>query len=95
MQVEYKHYPLQKRRERLVGRMKRWIEIELKNSGKQTRKITKKEATKRLNAYMKFWPKMSALSLYSSIVKSKEILEVLPEELVKETEKSCRKKKCV
>ena len=40
MQVEYKHYPLQKRRERLVGRMKRWIEIELKNSGKQTRKIT-------------------------------------------------------
>jgi DNA helicase IV len=27
MQVEYKHYPLQKRRERLVGRMKRWIEI--------------------------------------------------------------------
>ncbi|MCZ2990903.1 hypothetical protein NYY86_22555, partial [Acinetobacter baumannii] len=30
MQVEYKHYPLQKRRERLVGRMKRWIEIELK-----------------------------------------------------------------
>ncbi|CCW05473.1 uvrD/Rep helicase family protein [Bacillus sp. GeD10] len=45
---------------------------------------------------MKFWPKMSALSLYSSIVKSKEILEVLPEELVKETEKSCRKKEvCV
>ncbi len=44
---------------------------------------------------MKFWPKMSALSLYSSIVKSKEILEALPEELVKETEKSCRKKRSV
>ena len=41
---------------------------------------------------MKFWPKMSPLSLYSSILKSKEILEVLPEELVKETEKSCRKR---
>lgn len=41
---------------------------------------------------MKFWPKMSSLSIYSSILKSKEILEVLPEELVKETEKSCRKK---
>lgn len=97
MQVEYKHYPLQKRRERLVGRMKRWIEIELKKFGETNeKKLLKKEATKRLNAYMKFWPKMSALSLYSSIVKSKEILEVLPEELVKETEKSCRKKEvCV
>ncbi|ACK61675.1 TPA: UvrD-helicase domain-containing protein [Bacillus cereus] len=97
MQVEYKHYPLQKRRERLVGRMKRWIEIELKKFGETNeKKLLKKEATKRLNAYMKFWPKMSALSLYSSIVKSKEILEVFPEELVKETEKSCRKKEvCV
>ncbi|HDR4865946.1 TPA: UvrD-helicase domain-containing protein [Bacillus cereus] len=97
MRVEYKHYPLQKRRERLVGRMKRWIEIELKKFGETNeKKLLKKEATKRLNAYMKFWPKMSALSLYSSIVKSKEILEVLPEELVKETEKSCRKKEvCV
>ncbi|PEA03587.1 HelD family protein [Bacillus cereus] len=97
MQVEYKHYPLQKRRERLVGRMKRWIEIELKKFGETNeKKLLKKEATKRLNAYMKFWPKMSALSLYSSIVKSKEILEVLPEELVKEIEKSCRKKEvCV
>lgn len=93
MQVEYKHYPLKKRRERLVGRMKRWIEIELKKYGETNeKKLLKKEATKRLNTYMKFWPKMSALSLYSSILKSKEIIEVLPEELVKETEKNCRKK---
>lgn len=93
MQVEYKHYPLKKRRERLVGRMKRWIEIELKKYGETNeKKLLKKEATKRLNTYMKFWPKMSVLSLYSSILKSKEILEVLPEELVKETEKNGRKK---
>ncbi|HFK1762841.1 DNA helicase UvrD [Bacillus wiedmannii] len=93
MQVEYKHYPLKKRRERLVGRMKRWIEIELKKYGETNeKKLLKKEATKRLNTYMKFWPKMSSLSLYSSILKSKEILEVLPEDLVKETEKNCRKK---
>ncbi|OPD57462.1 HelD family protein [Bacillus anthracis] len=93
MQVEYKHYPLKKRRERLVGRMKRWIEIELKKYGETNeKKLLKKEATKRLNTFMKFWPKMSALSLYSSILKSKEILEVLPEELVKETEKNGRNK---
>ncbi|MEI3893570.1 MULTISPECIES: 3'-5' exonuclease [Bacillus] len=93
MQVEYKHYPLKKRRERLLGRMKRWIEIELKKYGETNeKKLLKKEATKRLNSYMKFWPKMSPLSIYSSILKSKEILEVLPEELVRETEKNCRKK---
>ncbi|MED0963726.1 UvrD-helicase domain-containing protein [Bacillus paramycoides] len=93
MQVEYKHYPLKKRRERLVGRMKRWIEIELKKFGETNeKKLLKKEATKRLNTYMNFWPKMSPLSLYSSMMKSKEILEVLPEELVQETEKNCRKK---
>ncbi|MGG5737141.1 MULTISPECIES: HelD family protein [Bacillus cereus group] len=93
MQVEYKHYPLKKRRERLVGRMKRWIEIELKKFGETNeKKLLKKEATKRLNTYMNFWPKMSPLSLYNSIIKSKEILEVLPEELVQETEKNCSKK---
>ncbi|QWG28469.1 DNA helicase UvrD [Bacillus mycoides] len=93
MQVEYKHYPLKKRRERLVGRMKRWIEIELKKFGETNeKKLLKKEATKRLNTYMNFWPKMSPLSLYSSMLKSKEILDVLPEELVQETEKNCRKK---
>lgn len=93
MQVEYKHYPLKKRRERLLGRMKRWIEIELKKYGETNeKKLLKKEATKRVNSYMKFWPKMSPLLIYSSILKSKEILEVLPEELVRETEKNCRKK---
>ncbi|WP_439741499.1 HelD family protein [Bacillus pseudomycoides] len=93
MQVEYKHYPLRKRRERLVGRIKRWIEIELKKlEGTNEKKALKKEATKRLNAYMKFWPKMSPLSFYSLMMKQKEILEVLPEELVQETEKNCRKK---
>ena len=40
---------------------------------------------------MKFWPKMS-LSIYSSILKSKRNTRSITEELVKETEKSCRKK---
>lgn len=44
MQVEYKHYPLKKRRERLVGRMKRWIEIELKKFGETNeKKLLKKK----------------------------------------------------
>lgn len=90
---EYNHYPLMKRRERLIGRIKRWIEIELKKfEGTNEKKALKKEATKRLNAYMKFWPKMSALSFYRAMMKQKEIVEVFPEELIQETEKNCRKK---
>ena len=93
MQVEYKHYPLAKRRERVMGRVKRWIEIELKKfEDTNEKKLLKKEATKRLNTYMKYWPKMSPLSFYSTLLKQKEILEVLPEELVQETAKNCRKK---
>ncbi|WP_313890906.1 UvrD-helicase domain-containing protein [Psychrobacillus sp.] len=93
LMVEYKHYPLIKRRERLVARIKRWIEIELKEIEETNeKKLLKKEANNRLNAYMKFWPKMSALSFYTSLMKQKEIVELLPEELVRETEKNCLKK---
>ncbi|MFS0782052.1 HelD family protein [Bacillus sp. 1P06AnD] len=91
--VDYKHYPLMKRRERLIARMKRWIEIELKKvEGTNEKKRLKKEANKRLNAYMKFWPKMSPISFYTSLMKGIEIKEVLPEGLVRETEKNGRKK---
>ena len=93
MLVEYKHYPLVKRRERVIARIKRWIDIELKKvEGTNEIKVLKKEAPMRLNAYMKFWPKMTPLSFYSSMMSQKEILEILPEELAQETEKNCRKK---
>lgn len=48
MQVEYKHYPLKKRRERLVGRMKRWIEIELKKYGETNEKKLLKRSDKEI-----------------------------------------------
>lgn len=93
IQIEYKHYPVAKRRERVIGRMKRWIEMELKKfEGTNEKKLLKKEATKRLNAYMKYWPKMSALSFYSMLMKQENLLEILPAELVQETAKNCRKK---
>ncbi|WP_144512315.1 UvrD-helicase domain-containing protein [Bacillus sp. FJAT-22090] len=91
--LEYKHYPLTKRRERLVARIKRWIEIELKKfDGTDEKKLLKKEANNRLNAYMKFWPKMSALSFYKSLMNRPDIVELLPEELVRETAKNCQKR---
>ncbi|MGG0240560.1 HelD family protein [Bacillus rhizoplanae] len=92
-ETEYKHYPLGKRRERIVARMKRWIEMELKMiSDTNKKKQLKKQATQRLNSYLKFWPKMNALSFYSMLMKQEDILCVLPTELVKETAKNCRKK---
>lgn len=91
--TEYKHYPIAKRRERVIGRMKRWIEMELKKIEETNeKKLLKKEATKRLSAYIKYWPKMSALSFYTSLMKQSNITNVLPDVLVQETIKNCRKK---
>jgi DNA helicase II / ATP-dependent DNA helicase PcrA len=66
--VEYKHYPLAKRRERIVNRIKSWIEAELKHIADQhEKKDLKKKATQRLNAYLKFWPKHTAFSFYREL----------------------------
>ncbi|CAM4379457.1 helicase UvrD [Bacillus manliponensis] len=93
IQTEYKHYPIAKRRERVIGRMKRWIEMELKKIEEANeKKVLKKEATKKLSTYMKYWPKTSALSFYMSLMKKESITSVLPSMLVQETIKNCRKK---
>lgn len=92
-ETEYKHYPVGKRRERIVARMKRWIELELKMiADPNKKKQLKKQATQRLNSYLKSWPKVNALSFYSMVMKQEDILSVLPAELVKETAKNCRRK---
>ncbi|MGG2015101.1 HelD family protein [Bacillus sp. S10(2024)] len=92
-EAEYKHYPVGKRRERIVARMKRWIEMELKMiSDTNKKKQLKKQATQRMNSYLKCWPKVTALSFYSMLMKQENIFSVLPAEIVQETAKSCRKK---
>lgn len=64
--VEYQHYPVYKRKERVNARIKRWIEMQLdlvRDPGR--RKDFKSKATQKLRSYMKLWPDHSPFGFYS------------------------------
>jgi DNA helicase-2/ATP-dependent DNA helicase PcrA len=64
-EVEYRHYPLAMRSERLQGRMNRWLEMQLKEIGDaKIRKERSKTAKQRLKAYAKKLPATNALGFY-------------------------------
>jgi DNA helicase-2/ATP-dependent DNA helicase PcrA len=76
--VDNKHYPLMKRRDRTVARIKRWIEIELKKIHSDTqRKELKKKANERLRAFLKQWPEDSPFTFYKRIFVQPHISEEL------------------
>ncbi|MFF2876033.1 HelD family protein [Gottfriedia sp. NPDC057991] len=93
---EYKHYPLAKRRERIVARLKKWIDNELKVIEETSiRKEKKKKATQYLNSYMKQWPKHTALTFYKSLfttTKDASIEHEIPADIIKSTALNCKKK---
>ncbi|XZF74090.1 HelD family protein [Bacillus sp. AL-1R] len=94
--VEYKHYPLAKRRERIVARLKKWIDNELKVIEETNRrKEKKKKATQYLNSYMKQWPKHTALSFYKTLFTTtygSSIVYEIPADIIKSTSLNCKKK---
>ncbi|WP_209812732.1 HelD family protein [Ammoniphilus resinae] len=99
--VEYKHYPLAKRRERILHRIKAWMDGELKHIGDpKVKKDRKKKATQQLNAYLKYWPNHSALSFYRELFSklkkkqdiSEDILRAIPSDVVQATAASLKKK---
>jgi DNA helicase-2/ATP-dependent DNA helicase PcrA len=96
--VEYQHYPLAKRRERIVNRMKSWIDGELKYIASQSaKKELKKKATQRLNSYLKNWPKHTAVSFYKELfLKAKQLpqdlLQLIPESVLQSTSNNLKKK---
>lgn len=62
---EYRYEPLMKRKERVLARIKRWIEMEYKEIQSADRSgALKKQANKRFAAYKRMWPKQSALQWY-------------------------------
>ncbi|MFD1989194.1 HelD family protein [Paenibacillus nicotianae] len=68
---EYKHYPLAKRKERVMARIHRWIEMQLKVAPSEAiRKERKKKAAQREKAYLNKWPKYEPLSLYKQLFKA-------------------------
>jgi DNA helicase-2/ATP-dependent DNA helicase PcrA len=62
---EYGHYPLAARRDRLVARINRWLEMELNGiSDEKDRKLIAKSAKRRLQAYLKKIPEPNPVILY-------------------------------
>ncbi|TXK85453.1 3'-5' exonuclease [Paenibacillus sp. N3.4] len=72
--VENKHYPLVKRRERVIARIKRWMEIQLDKIWEQSRKKElKKKAAQRLRTYLTGWPEHSAFSYYKLLFTDQQL----------------------
>lgn len=99
--TEYRHYPLAKRQERVIARIKRWIEIELDKVWEvHLRKEYKKKAGARLRAYVKLWPNLTPFGFYKAVfAKTKrpaylpeELLAEIPEEIVVASHKTFKKK---
>ncbi|TCP58076.1 DNA helicase-2/ATP-dependent DNA helicase PcrA [Tumebacillus sp. BK434] len=88
--AEYRHYPLAKRRERVVGRIKRWLEIELEKVWDSIkRKELKKKANARLRTYLKSMPDLTPFGLYNKMFGE---AADLPERIVKASNKKFKKK---
>ncbi len=83
---EYGHYPLAARRERLIGRMKRWLEMQLAEvADPKKRKERSKTAKQRLQAYLKKHPEIVPFKLYKSLFEQVDYDEVVPKRILQDT----------
>lgn len=92
----FKSDPPAIRRERLVTRMKGWLEAQLKERPESAeKKELKKQAKQKLRAYLKAWPKATPVSLYQTFLKDSEYLDFLqeafPEDVKRDTLSSLKK----
>lgn len=80
---EFRHYAPVKRRERTIGRLKRWLEMELdKVRDANRRKDLKKKAGQKLRTYLKNWPEPTPFAFYKKILLQDERPEYLPVSLL-------------
>lgn len=61
---DYARYPLGERVSRVLARVKRWLEMELKAGEMGDPKAAKRKATARFKSFEKLWPKLSPLTVY-------------------------------
>lgn len=97
---EYAPYPPAKRKERVMARIHRWIEMELKKSPSAAAlKERKKKGSGREKAYSAKWPKYDPLIIYKQIFRAvkvpqdwpAEASENIPVGVLKETAKELKK----
>lgn len=88
--IEYKHYPPAKRRERVIARIKRWIDTESKKVlGEKQQKELKKKGGQRVRSYAKAWTEPNPLTLYAKFLGESQLT---PPEIVKATLPYLKKK---
>ncbi|WP_240418641.1 HelD family protein [Paenibacillus periandrae] len=101
-EVEYKHDPLMKRRERVMARVKRWQEMELEKVWEvHLKKDYKKKASSRLRDYAKHWTAYTPFTFYKELFQttgkpaylSVELYNEIPKELLASTEAHLKKKR--
>lgn len=91
--VDNKHYPLAKRRERVVARIKRWVDMKLESIGQSAlKKERKKQTSQRLRNYLKHWPEPAAFLFYKDLFASEQARAVLPGPIIETTLKRLKKK---
>ena len=99
--VENKHYPLIKRRERVVARIKRWMDMQLDKVWEQSLKErAEKEIARTLRTYLTGWPEYTAFRLYQMLFSDKgrpdsfpaHLLQDIPESIVTASAKLFKKK---
>ncbi|OXM87816.1 HelD family protein [Paenibacillus rigui] len=80
--VENKHEPLMKRRERVLARMKRWMEMELEKVWEvHLKKEYKKKASAKLRDYTKHWTAYTPFTFYKELFRTDGPPAFLPQEL--------------
>jgi DNA helicase-2/ATP-dependent DNA helicase PcrA len=97
---EYAPYPPAKRKERVMARIHRWIEMELKKSpSAAAMKERKKKGAQREKAYSAKWSKYDPLMIYKQIFRAAKVPEnwpaqppeIIPAGVLKETAKELKK----
>lgn len=84
-EVEYRHYPLSMRRERLAGRINRWLEMQLTAIGDpKIRKERGQTGKQRLRAYLKKLPEATPIAFYKAAFGDNED-GAIPAKLAKDT----------
>ncbi|SFU32026.1 DNA helicase-2 / ATP-dependent DNA helicase PcrA [Alicyclobacillus macrosporangiidus] len=72
---DYAHYPPGQRRDRVLARVKRWMDMMYKRVKEQDRTgAVRKRAQSRLRAYQSRWPQWTPLDIYEQV-----LAEVLPD----------------
>lgn len=86
---EYHHERLAKRKDRVIGRIKRWVEMQIKELPEWKRKEEQKKAKQRLSTYLKKWKEITPLSFYQECFAEPSTSLFMTEELQKQLAHIC------